>query len=96
MVERQEIQVPTPSGGWQAPWPNVAEIADELPPRHWTLVGGLMTQLHAIQQGIETVRPTTDVDMVLHVETTPGVAGKAARALEGLGYRLEVALHLAR
>jgi hypothetical protein len=54
----------------------------------WTLVGGLMTQLHAIRHGIDAIRPTNDVDIVLHVETTRGVAGETASALESLGYEL--------
>lgn len=28
-----------------------------------------MTQLHAIHHGIDAVRPTNDVDIVLHIET---------------------------
>ncbi|MCL2849053.1 MAG: hypothetical protein FWE61_03270 [Micrococcales bacterium] len=45
-----------------------------------------MAQLHGIHRGIDTLRPTSDVDMVLHVETTRGVAAETARALEDLGY----------
>lgn len=88
MVERPTIDVPTPSGGWGQPWPNVAEIEAVLPHDTWTLVGGLMTQLHAIHRGIDAVRPTNDVDIVLHVETTRGVAAQTASALESLGYVL--------
>lgn len=47
-----------------------------------------MAQLHGIHRGIGTVRPTTDIDMVLHIETTRGVAAETARALESLGYTL--------
>ena len=88
MVERPTIQVLSPVGGWGAPWPNVAEIEAVLPHDKWTLVGGLMTQLHAINAGIGVVRPTNDVDIVLHVETTRGVASETATALESLGYEL--------
>lgn len=59
-----------------------------LPHEKWTLVGGLMAQLHGIHAGIEALRPTNDVDIVLHVETTRGVASEAARALESIGYVL--------
>lgn len=52
----------------------------------WMFVGGLMAQLHGIHAGIDAVRPTNDVDVVLHVETTRGVASESARALESLGY----------
>lgn len=88
MRDRLTIDVPTPPGGWGEPWPNVAEIEVVLPHDKWTLVGGLMTQLHAIRRGIEAIRPTNDVDIVLHVETTRGVAAQTATALESLGYVL--------
>ncbi len=59
-----------------------------LPHDKWTLVGGLMAQLHGIHAGIDAVRPTNDVDIILHVETTRGIASETARALESLGYEL--------
>lgn len=86
MVERPTIDVPSLPGGWGAPWPNVAEIEAVLPDEKWTLVGGLMTQLHGIHRGIDTLRPTNDVDIVLHIETTRGVAAETASALESIGY----------
>ena len=86
MVDRTTIDIPSPRGGWGAPWPNVAEIEAVLPHEKWTLVGGLMTQLHGIHRGIDTLRPTNDVDIVLHVETTRGIAAATAKALESLGY----------
>lgn len=90
--DRVTIDVPTPSGGWGEPWPNVAEIEAVLPHEKWTLVGGLMTQLHAIHRGIDAIRPTNDVDIVLHVETTRGVAAQTAAALESLGYVLTLSI----
>lgn len=87
VIERRIIDVPSPPGGWGAPWPNVAEIEAVLPHGKWTLVGGLMAQLHGVYRGIDALRPTDDVDIVVHVETTRGVAAETARALESLGYR---------
>lgn len=86
------MDVATPPGGWGLPWPNVVEIEAVLPHESWTLVGGLMTQLHAIHVGIDAVRPTNDVDIVLHVETTSGIAATAASALESIGYSLLTSL----
>jgi len=86
VADRPTVDVPSPPGGWGVPWPNVAEIEAVLPHEKWTLVGGLMTQLHGIHRGIDTLRPTNDVDMVLHIETARGVAAETARALERLGY----------
>lgn len=48
-----------------------------------------MTQLHTIHHGLGIVRPTNDVDIVLHIETQRGVPNKVAAALEGLGYRFQ-------
>lgn len=76
-------------GGWGDPWPNVAELARALPHEKWTLVGGLMTQMWAVHKSVSLVRPTNDVDVVLHVEAHRGVVSEAAAALEGLGYHLE-------
>jgi hypothetical protein len=86
MSERPTIDVDAAPGGWRKPWPNVAELADHLPSERWTLIGGLMVQLHAVHHGIGIVRPTNDVDIVLHVETSRGVPAAAADALESLGY----------
>ncbi len=88
VAERPTIDVATPAGGWGAPWPNVAEIESVLPHDKWTLVGGLMAQLHGIHAGIDSLRPTNDVDIVLHGETTRGIGSETARALESLGYEL--------
>jgi hypothetical protein len=88
VADRPTIEVATPASGWGAPWPKVAEIEAVLPHDKWTLVGGLMAQLHGIHAGIDAVRPTNDVDIVLHVETTRGVPSETARALESLGYEL--------
>ncbi|WP_245548353.1 hypothetical protein [Gordonia araii] len=46
-----------------------------------------MTQLHTIHHGLEIVRPTNDVDIVLHIETVRGTPNRVATALESLGYR---------
>ncbi|MFJ9367643.1 hypothetical protein ACIRRA_24925 [Nocardia sp. NPDC101769] len=48
-----------------------------------------MTQLHTIHHGIGIVRPTNDVDIVLHIETRRGIPAASATALEGLGYQLQ-------
>lgn len=88
MADRPTIDVAAATGGWPMPWPNVAEIETVLPHDRWTLIGGLMAQLHAIHHRIGVIRPTNGVDIVLHVETTRGVPAVAANALESLGYRL--------
>ena len=82
------LRPPRPAGGWGRPWPDVAELAAAVPASSWTLIGGLMVQLHAVLAGLPVVRPTDDVDVLLPVETGRGRAAEVAHALEGLGYRL--------
>lgn len=82
------LRPPTPAGGWARPWPDVAELAAAVPVTAWTLIGGLLVQLPGLAAGLPVVRPTNDVDVLLHVETGRGRAAEVARALEGLGYRL--------
>lgn len=86
---RPTIDVSPAPGGWPVPWLSIAELADALPAGSWTLVGGLMTQLHTIDHGLGVVRPTNDVDIVLHIETRRGIPNAVATALEGLGYRFQ-------
>ena len=90
--ERPTVEVRAATGGWPDPWPNVAELADVLPADRWTLVGGLMAQLHTVHRGLGVVRPTNDVDIVLHIETSRGVPLQTATALESLGYKLRDAV----
>lgn len=44
-------------------WAALGELAERLP-GEWTLIGGLMVQLHAIEHGITDVRPTIDIDIL--------------------------------
>lgn len=92
LPDRPTIDVEAAPGGWPTPWPNVAELCSVLPSEKWTLVGGLMVQLHAVHHRLGVVRPTNDVDIVLHVETSRGVPAQTAKALESIGYRLRVAV----
>lgn len=59
-----------------------------VPPSTWTLIGGLMVQLHGVAAGLPVVRPTNDVDVLLHVESGQGRAAEVIRGLEQLGYQL--------
>lgn len=70
------------------PWPRLPELARQLPPGSWTLVGGLMVQAHVLHAGLAVTRPTEDIDVVLHIETG-AISWSGARAsLRDLGYQL--------
>ena len=80
--------VSAPAGGWGPPWPQAAELARTIPSEQWTLVGGLIVQLHAAYAGLPPTRPTVDVDMVLHLDTGATTFGAVRERLEELGYEL--------
>ncbi len=89
MSDRPTIVVEGAAGGWPPPWSNVAEIEAVLPCEYWTLIGGLMVQLHAIHKQIDAIRPTSDIDLIVHVETGDGRPAAVADALGALGYHLK-------
>lgn len=86
--ERPTWTLKEPPGGFAPPWPLALELAEAMPTRSWTLVGGLMVQLHAFHAGMIPQRSTTDVDIVLHIETTMSWA-RTTRTLHQCGYRLQ-------
>jgi hypothetical protein len=82
----------------------VLSLADELgPDREWTLVGGLMVQLHAFEHGDEP-RPTVDIDLLGGAKRPPRMTEAMAsllvergaevaeppRSNPNLGYRFEL------
>lgn len=85
---RRLWQVAEPAGGWPPPWPQVVEIAQAIPHTQWTLVGGLMVQLHAAHAGLRLTRPTRDVDMILHIGSGAATFAGVQHELERLGYVL--------
>lgn len=89
---REIWDVATPPGGWGQPWPQCVELARKLPAQHWTLVGGLMVQLHTARAGLAVARPTADVDIVLHLETPGTTVAQVHTILAGMGYALQTSI----
>lgn len=85
---QQVWQMSAPSDGVQPPWPQMIEIVQAIPHTQWTLVGGLMVQLHAAYAGVQVNRTTRDVDMILHIETGAATFSGVQHELERLGYAL--------
>lgn len=85
----ERMRVGEQAGGWRDPWPQVFEIAHDLPADRWALVGGLMVQTHALAAGVETTRVTLDVDVAVRIEAGAFSYAEAAAALTRLGYTLD-------
>lgn len=72
MTASNPIVIDPPTAGGRKIWRRVLSLADELgPDREWTLVGGLMVQLHAFEHGDEP-RPTADIDLLGGRNGRPG------------------------
>ena len=70
-------------------WDATLDLADELPDRGWTLVGGLMVQLHAYRHGQAGVRATTDIDILANSRELPrSLTEIIAERLLVLGYQV--------
>lgn len=74
---------------WTDPWPQLAELEGAAPADMWTLVGGLMVQLHAIRRHVESIRPTAGMDALLHMEMGATSKPQVAVLLSHLGYELQ-------
>ncbi|MBK8460673.1 MAG: hypothetical protein IPL43_11230 [Micropruina sp.] len=64
----------------------VEEIAERLPAEHWSVVGGLMVQLHAARAALAHFRLTHDLDMVIRPQRAS--FARVAEVLGQLGYVL--------
>jgi hypothetical protein len=98
------IHISPPTAEARRLWAKMLELAEALgPDEHWSLVGGLMVQLHAFQRGSGS-RPTTDIDLLGDSRRRPPMTERIAAILierggemamppvndENLGYRFDV------
>lgn len=90
MTVRPRVSLDTRDPRWdEPPWPSAFELARLLPPSSWTLIGGLMVQLHATIAGLPISRVTTDVDSVLHLETRAVTFPEVVRRLRSAKFMLD-------
>lgn len=69
-------------------WHVLLDLAEALP-QGWTLVGGQMVLLHALEAGVSPARPTQDGDVVANVRSDPAAVRKVVAALGEAGLALE-------
>lgn len=85
-------------------WSIALDLAQSLgPEREWSLIGGLMVQLHGLEYG-DNLRPTVDIDLLGAARKPPAVTEEIAslliekgaevatppRSNPGVGYRFEL------
>ena len=70
------------------PWDVVIELGDGLPEGSWALVGGLMTQAHAMIAGYQS-RATVDVDVLVDVMASTSNISAVIKQLGSMGFALK-------
>jgi hypothetical protein len=58
-----EIEIEPPDDESHRLWSGLGDLVALLP-AEWVLIGGLMVQLHALEQGVNDVRATADIDVL--------------------------------
>ena len=86
MFDKQSpLRIDPPSEDATALWAKALEVAQALgETEDWTLVGGLMVQLHALEHDRDT-RLTTDIDVLGNARRRPQMTKRIAEVLEELG-----------
>ncbi|WP_051619723.1 hypothetical protein [Haematomicrobium sanguinis] len=89
MIERPTVRLDASGTEWKLPpWPLAFEIANLLPDSSWTLVGGLMVQVHSRIAGLPPSRATIDVDSLLHLETKVTTFNQVEYTMRKAGFSL--------
>jgi len=89
-MARVELALVDP--GAEQLWESALALADELNARlgdDWSLIGGLMVQLHVNRYGDGSARPTDDVDVLGDSRKRPSATERIAEMLSSLRFELD-------
>lgn len=85
VVDREPVRLPTLVGHDDELWDALIELS-ELRPGEWTLIGGQMVFLHAIEHGEVPPRVSADLDVLVNARITGRPVASFAAGLEDLGF----------
>ena len=85
IVEREPVRLPTLAGHDDELFDTLIELS-ELRPGEWTLIGGQMVFLHAIENDANPPRISTDLDVLVNARITGRPIAAFAAGLENLGF----------
>ncbi len=86
-LDRPPLRLPALAGYSEAIWGTLLELADAKLP-DWTLIGGQMVLLHALEHGAEPTRLSTDLDVLVNARVVSDAVRDFVRELESLGFNL--------
>ena len=81
------MRLPTLPGHDDELWAALIELS-ELRPGEWTLVGGQMVFLHAMEHDVEPPRVSTDLDLLVNARVVTGGVREFVAAIEAVGFDL--------
>jgi hypothetical protein len=87
VVDREPVELPTYPEQSRQLWETLVELT-EVRPGEWTLVGGQMVFLHALEQAASPPRVSTDLDVLVNARIVTGAIRSFVEAIEGRGFAL--------
>lgn len=85
-IARAPVVLPELFGILAAVWATLHELAGEMEHLPWTVVGGQMVYLHALEHDVDPPRFSTDIDVAVDVRSDPQGIAKVVGVLLGLGF----------
>jgi len=87
VVDTDPVELPTLPGHDDGLWQALVELS-ELRPGEWSLIGGQMVFLHAMEHGVDPPRVSTDLDVLVNARVVTGGVREFVRAIEEIGFAL--------
>ncbi len=87
IIDREPVLLPTLPGHDDDLWTALIELS-ELRPGEWTLIGGQMVFLHAMEHAAQPPRVSTDLDVLVNARVVTGGVPEFVAAIEAIGFEL--------
>ena len=87
-LQRSALMLPSIPGHNDALWEALLQLARTEALQEWTLIGGQMVLLHALEHGTTPIRLSTDIDVVVNARVIAGGVRNFVKSLESLGFSL--------
>ena len=91
MIERiGKVVMPVMAAEQSRLWDLILTLAERLEPTQWSLVGGQMVALHALNAGVAWPRVTRDIDMLANMEVLQSNLQACTAVLGDLGLKVRL------
>lgn len=87
-LDHLTLALPNLPGYNEALWETLLRLAHTEPQQEWTLIGGQMVLLHALEHDVEPTRLSTDIDVVINARVVTGGIQRFVKTIESLGFSL--------